>query len=73
MNFGDILNQWDDVQRSEKQKAKEKPKAPQVSHKMANAPTKEEKEARRIARLKAEGKLMDDIWEKQMEADSKKQ
>lgn len=39
MNFGDILNQWDSVQK----KKSEKPKQSQLSHKKANAPTKEEK------------------------------
>ncbi len=68
MDFGDILNQWNEVQKSEKQKAKEASKKPQVSHKMANAPTPEEKEARRIAKLKAEGRFYED----QMEQDSKK-
>ncbi len=72
MDFGDILNQWDKNQREEKQKAKDKPKQIQVSHKMANAPTPQEKEAKRIARLKAEGKLSDYLYEKQMEEDSKK-
>lgn len=72
MNFGDILNQWDEIERAENQKAKEKPKTPQVSHKMANAPTPEEKEARRIAKLKAQGKLQDDIYERQMKADAEK-
>lgn len=72
MNFGDILNQWDSIERSEKQKSKDKPKTPQVSHKMANAPTPEEKEARKRARLKAEGKLQDTLYEEQMKADNEK-
>lgn len=42
MDFGDILNQWDDSQ-----KKKPQPKGKQVSHKKANALTKEEKEAAR--------------------------
>ena len=42
MDFGDILNQWEGRQR-----AKPKSKQNQVSHKKANAPTKEEKEAAR--------------------------
>ena len=41
MDFGDILNQWSDRQKAESQKKKQ----PQVSHKKANAPTKEEKAA----------------------------
>lgn len=40
MDFGDILSQWDNSQKKESRK-----KQPQVSHKKANAPTKEEKEA----------------------------
>ena len=43
MDMGDILNQWDNLQKKEKAAAREKSKAPQVSHKKANAPTKEEK------------------------------
>ncbi len=41
MNMGDILAQWDDMKKKEKQDAR---KQPQVSHKKANAPTQEEKE-----------------------------
>ena len=40
MDFGDILNQWEDSQKKKPQQ-----KQNQVSHKKANAPTKEEKEA----------------------------
>lgn len=65
MDFGDILNQWDNVQKAEQKKSREIKKQPQVSHKMANAPTKEEKEARRIAKLKAEGRLYEDQMEKE--------
>ena len=43
MDFGDILNQWSDQQKSEKQKKKQPQN--QVSHKKANAPTAEEKAA----------------------------
>ena len=43
MDFADILNQWEDSQN----KPKNVKKRPQVSHKKANAPTKEEKEAMR--------------------------
>lgn len=68
MDFGDILNQWDGVQKAEKNRAKEKAKQPQVSHKMANAPTPEEKAARKRAKLAAEGR----IYEAQMEEDAKK-
>lgn len=69
MDFGDILNQWDGVQKAEKSKAKERTKVPQVSHKMANAPTPEEKAARKRAKLAAEGRL----YEEQMKEDAKKQ
>ena len=41
MNFGDILNEWDGMQKTKKSA----PKGIQKSHKKANAPTKEEKEA----------------------------
>lgn len=68
MDFGDILNQWDNNQKEEKKRAREKAKAPQVSHKMANAPTPEEKEARKRAKLAAQGR----IYEAQMEEDAKK-
>lgn len=40
MDFADILNQWDNQQKKGSVK-----KVSQVSHKKANAPTKEEKEA----------------------------
>jgi DNA-nicking Smr family endonuclease len=68
MNFGDILNQWDNNQKAEKAREREKAKQPQVSHKMANAPTPEEKAARKRAKLAAEGRL----YEAQMEEDAKK-
>ena len=68
MDFGDILNQWDTTQKEEKKRAREKAKQPQVSHKMANAPTPEEKAARKRAKLIAEGRL----YEAQMEKDAKK-
>ena len=42
MDMGDILNQWDKMQASDKKKETAKAKA-QVSHKKANAPTLEEK------------------------------
>ncbi|MCQ2241892.1 Smr/MutS family protein [Treponema sp.] len=57
MNFGDILNQWEGSQKKQPQK-----KQPQVSHKKANAPTKEEKEAARQGYT----------WEQIMEQDSKR-
>ena len=47
MNMGDILDQWDDLKKKEKAAAREKSKAPQVSHKKANAPTAGEKEVER--------------------------
>ena len=37
MDMGDILAQWDDLKKKEKAAAHEKAKAPQVSHKKANA------------------------------------
>lgn len=40
MDFGDILNQWEDLQKE----SKKKKNINQISHKKANAPTKEEKE-----------------------------
>lgn len=43
MDMNDILNQWDKVQADKIKKQKESGKN-QVSHKKANAPTKEEKE-----------------------------
>lgn len=43
MDFGDILNQWQDIQKGNAKKEKAK-SLNQVSHKKANAPTKEEKE-----------------------------
>ena len=42
MDMNEILEKWDDFQKKEKQKQKEISKI-QVSHKKANAPTKEEK------------------------------
>ena len=43
MNMEDILNQWDAIQSEKKKKSPAENKN-QVSHKKANAPTKEEKE-----------------------------
>ena len=43
MDMGDILNQWDNIKKKEKTAAREKAHTPQVSHKKANAPTKEER------------------------------
>ena len=42
MDMGDILNQWDSMQKNQIKKQKESGKN-QVSHKKANAPTAEEK------------------------------
>ena len=42
MDFGDILEQWDEMQKNA---AKQKKGAAQVSHKKANAPSAEEKAA----------------------------
>lgn len=58
MDFGDILKEWDNQQRT----AKTAPKQQQKSHKKPNAPTKEEKEAMRQGYT----------WEQQMEADNKR-
>lgn len=41
MDFGDILSQWDSIQKNRVPKNK----GPQICRKKANAPTKEEKEA----------------------------
>ncbi|MBR1403432.1 MAG: Smr/MutS family protein [Treponema sp.] len=68
MDFGDILNQWGDMQKNEKKAAREKSKTPQVSHKMANAPTPEEKAAKKRAKLARKGRT----YEAQMEEDAKK-
>lgn len=57
MDFGDILSQWDNSQKKQPPR-----KGTQVSHKKANAPTKEEKEAARQGYS----------WEQIMEQDSKK-
>ncbi len=69
MNFGDILDQWDQLQKAEVKKQKESSKN-QVSHKKANAPTKEEKEALRLQKeeeaRRAEAKAGYD-WEKERE------
>ena len=66
MNFGDILNDWDKIQRKKTQKSKSK--TLQLSHKMPNAPTPEEKAAKKRAKLIAEGR----IYEEQMKEDSEK-
>lgn len=42
MDMGDILNQWDNIKKKEKAAAREKSHTPQVSHKKANAPSKNE-------------------------------
>ena len=42
MDMGDILNQWDSIQKNQKKKEKEISRQ-QVSHKKANAPEPEEK------------------------------
>lgn len=68
MDFGDILNQWNDIQQSERVSIKNKAKRQQVSHKMPNAPTPEEKAAKKRAKLQAEGRT----YEAQMEEDAKK-
>ena len=65
MNFGDILNQWEDTQKAQKKSVK---KGPQVSHKKANAPTKEEKEAMRQGYRSNQGYS----YEEQMKRDGEK-
>ena len=62
MDFGDILNQWDSEQKKSTKNSKGSQKGIQKSHKKANAPTKEEKEAMRQGYS----------WEAQMEADNKR-
>ncbi|MCR5063811.1 MAG: Smr/MutS family protein [Treponema sp.] len=53
MNMGDILNQWDTIQKQEAVKKREMAKSTknQISHKKANAPSLEEKIANKDARL----------------------
>ena len=58
MDFGDILSQWDSIQKNHVPKKK----GPQICRKKANAPTKEEKEAARQGYS----------YEQIMEQDSKK-
>lgn len=56
MDMGDILNQWDNIQKKEaikKREEKQNNKPVQVSHKKANAPTPQEKAMQ--AQLKAAG------------------
>ena len=43
MDMGDILDQWDNLKKKEKAATREKQKQPQVSHKKANAPSKDER------------------------------
>ncbi|MBQ1949592.1 MAG: Smr/MutS family protein [Treponema sp.] len=47
MDFGDILNQWEEHQKSEARRQKESGKNT-VSHKKANAPTPEEKALKKM-------------------------
>lgn len=68
MDFGDILSQWSDIQNDGGRAARGRQRQPQVSRKMANAPTPEEKEARKRARIAAEGRT----YEARMEEDAKK-
>lgn len=62
MDFGDILNQWDKAQT----KTAAPKKQDQRSHKKANAPTPEEKEAMR------QGYSLQKQYELQMEEDARK-
>lgn len=68
MDFGDILSQWSDIQNDGGRAARGRQRQPQVSRKMANAPTPEEKEARKCARIAVEGRT----YEARMEEDAKK-
>ena len=61
MDMGDILNQWDSMQKKQLQKQKESGKN-QVSHKKATAPTKEEK-----------ARAAEKDFEAQLRADNSKQ
>ncbi|MCR4632159.1 MAG: Smr/MutS family protein [Treponema sp.] len=65
MDMGDILNQWDNMKAAQVRKQKENGKN-QISHKKANAPTKEEKE---LARARAAEK----DFEAQMQADNERE
>lgn len=53
MDMGDILNKWDIIQKQEKAKKREmgKPDKNQVSHKKANAPSLQEKLAKKETEL----------------------
>lgn len=44
MDMNDILNQWDEIKKQEKAKAKNAKSQPQVSHKKANAPSLQQKQ-----------------------------
>lgn len=66
MNFEDILNQWENQQRKAAAAPKKKPV--QISRKMANAPTPEEKAARKRENAIARGEIVskyDEIMESQ--------
>ena len=65
MNMNDILNQWDKIQSDKVKKQKESGKNT-VSHKKANAPTKEEKEL-------AAAKAAEHDFEAQFKAENQKQ
>ena len=58
MDFGDILNQWEKQQKNPAQKKNNGSNA-QISHKKANAPTKEEK---LIAQAKKEAEAGYDVY-----------
>ena len=62
MDFANILDKWDEMEKAQINKGRAKKGDPQVSHKKANAPTKEEKE------LLRQGYSL----EAQMKADSEK-
>lgn len=54
MDFGDILDQWENYEKNQARKQKESGKN-QVSRKKANAPTKEEKELEKARKEAREG------------------
>lgn len=54
MDFGDILTQWENQQKNQRSMQKQKSMS-QVSHKKANAPTPQEKEALKAKKEMKEG------------------
>ena len=63
MDMGDILDQWDNLKKKEKAAAREKQSQPQVSHKKANAPTREEKQSQtQFEKQKAQTVNPMEVW-----------